>query len=420
MPAPFRTLVTALASTALLGALAAGTAAPAHAVLVPDSRVWSYGTVYGKVTNVVDGDTVDVKVQGDASSVPAVSIRNNGIQATEKGQCHYSEAKAAMYKLTYGKTVRLTTKYVKESSLGRPVRYVDVWNGSTWVDVQTALLAAGHGMNLNIGADTSRWRQHSLAAQQARAKGLQIWDNHYCVSGPSQTTPLRVWVNFDGDGDESTNPNAEYIRVLNSSSTALSLSGWWLRSGGPTLYKFPSTAKVPAKGYVTLRIGKGTNTSTTFYWGWSEPYYPNTNGVIARGEGAYLFDPNGDLRASAIYPCLTGCTDALIGKVAMSVDPKGWDTNRPESVSLWPSTTAPVDLSYKVLQIGGSTYEIAKGTVVNPGERLKVWVDKGTNSRLSQHWQRTGYLLPDAGGSMRLRSTEDIRIICKAWGTGTC
>jgi len=415
-----RIVVAAVGSAVLGGLVVAGTTAPAQAVLAPSSRVWSYGTVYGTVTNVVDGDTVDVKIQGDSSTVGAVSIRNNGIQATEKGQCHYSEAKAAMSKLTYGKTVRLTTKYVTESSLGRPVRYVDVWNGTTWVDVQTALLTAGHGMYLDIGADTTRWRQHSLASQQARAKGIQLWDKDYCGSGPSQSTPLRVWVNFDGDGDENLNPNTEYIRVLNTSSTALSLSGWWLRSGGPTLYKFPSTAKVPAKGYVTLRVGKGTNTTTTFYWGFSAPYYPNTNGAIARGEGAYLFDPQGDVRASAIYPCLTGCTDPLMSKVAMSVDPKGWDTNRPESVTLWPSTTASIDLSYKVLQVGGSTYEIAKGTVLSPGEKLKVWIAKGTNSRLNQYWQRTGYLLPDAGGSMRLRSTEDVRITCRAWGTGTC
>ena len=33
------------------------------------------------------------------------------------------------------------------------------------------------------------------------------------------------------------------------------------------------------------------------------------------GDGAYLFDPQGDLRASMTYPCRIACTDPYQGAV---------------------------------------------------------------------------------------------------------
>ena len=48
----------------------------------------------------------------------------------------------------------------------------------------------------------------------------------------------------DGNGDESKDPNLEYVRVLNSSKTNLSLRGWWMRAGQDS-YRFPSNAVCP-------------------------------------------------------------------------------------------------------------------------------------------------------------------------------
>ena len=64
------------------------------------------------------------------------------------------------------------------------------------------------------------------------------------------------------------------------------------------------------------------------------------------GDGAYLFDPQGDLRAWEIYPCLVACSDSLAGKVALTVQPR-----RGESISIANASGGPVDLGGHVLKL---------------------------------------------------------------------
>ena len=48
------------------------------------------------------------------------------------------------------------------------------------------------------------------------------------------------------------------------------------------------------------------------------------NGV---GDGAYLFDPQGDLRAWMTYPCRLGCTDPYTGALELTADATGDGTD---------------------------------------------------------------------------------------------
>jgi hypothetical protein len=50
-------------------------------------------------------------------------------------------------------------------------------------------------------------------------------------------------------------------------------------------------------------VGRGINTATTLYWGLKRPAFENVRSDRGIGDGAYLFDPQGDLRAWMIYPC---------------------------------------------------------------------------------------------------------------------
>ena len=175
---------------------------------------------------------------------------------------------------------------------------------------------------------------------------------------------------------------------------------------------------------LTLRVGTGRNTSTTRYWGQPSAIFRNVDTTEGFGNGVYLFDPDGDLRAHAIYPCLYACSDPLLGKVTMAVNfnAPGLDPGNPngEYVVLSPRTRDAVDLSYKVLTVWGSTYELPRGSVVRPGERLVVRIGKGQSTRLNQYWGKSTALLTNAGAVVVLRSTEDVRIACTAWGTGRC
>lgn len=377
----------------------------------------------GRSVRTLDGDTLAVDVWGDGTTV-AQPIRNSGIQAMELGQCHSAEATKNMNLLTYGKHVKLTAKYASATSLGRPVRYVDVPTSTGSIDTQLRQLNVGHALPLVIPPESGRWNAYWTAAQKAASGGQNLWDRDYCRSGPSQTTPLKVWVNYDGDGDEFKNVNTEYVRVLNQGPTELSLKGWWLRTAAPDSFFFPTTAVIKPHTLITLYVGKGTTTTTKFFWGSTTPRFKNFEEAGGYGSGAYLFDPDGDLRAHAMYPCLYACSDPRASQVAMSVnyDAPGDDMTNPngEYVAVTVRGTAPVDLSFTVLAINGNTREFGAGTIIYPGERMVTRVGVGTNSRLMHYWGRSSALLVNAGGAMTLRTTEGSRLVCSAWVTGRC
>jgi micrococcal nuclease len=70
------------------------------------------------VTNVVDGDTLDLE---DGSRV-----RLSGINTPEKGECYYKEAKEKLKELTLNKTVYLHTDYSLLDKYKRKLRYIYV------------------------------------------------------------------------------------------------------------------------------------------------------------------------------------------------------------------------------------------------------------------------------------------------------
>jgi hypothetical protein len=233
-------------------------------------------------------------------------------------------------------------------------------------------------------------------------------------------------VNYDGDGDESLNPNTEWVEVSNPTGSDLKLGGWWIRTAGPDTYTLPSSAVVPAHKTLRLYVGKGTNSTTRFYWGSSVPKFRNLTATDHQGSGAYLFDPQGDLRAHATYPCVVGtCSDPLAGKVRLTAnyDAPGDDMTNPsgEYVTITSLVDGSLDLSYRVVQILGSTYELGGGTVLaTKGSSVRVVIGKGTNTTTSKYWGKSGAIMVNAGGSAELRSTEAVRIACTSWGTGTC
>jgi endonuclease YncB( thermonuclease family) len=277
----------------------------------------------GYVKGVYDGDTVEVDIIGDGTSTP-VNIRLAGIQAMElthysvdsslmRGDCHAVEATKRLRALIQGKKVQVKARSASSMSGSRYRRTVNVYLNGAWRDVSTILLNEGHGLFLSNSTEYLPNRADATAAQAAAKKGIGLWDKDYCGSGPYQSAGLRLAVKWDADGNDYSNVNGEWIRIANDSSYAVPIGGWWVRDSAyrGTLshgYVFPSTAKVPARGSVVVYVGKGTRTSTKFYWGNSEPIFENATGYPKYiGDGGYLFDPQGDMRAWQQYPCRYAC-----------------------------------------------------------------------------------------------------------------
>ena len=306
----------ALAGAALAVAVTAALvpAAPAHAASVNQT---------GYVTNVYDGDTIAVDIAGDGTSTP-VHIRLAGIQAMEmtkyssdpalqRGECHAVPATRRLTQLALHKKVRVTARDSSSKSGSRLRRVVWVYVDGAWRDVAQIMLREGHGLFLVNRVEYATNRGVEYAAQVAASRRYGMWDTDFCGSGPYQAAALRLAVQWDAAGNDATNVNGEWFRIANDSSYAVPIGGWWVRDSAyrGTLargYTFPSWAKIPARGSVTVHVGKGTSSGTRFYMGESAPIFENTTSSPTYiGDGGYLFDPQGDLRAWRMYPCRYAC-----------------------------------------------------------------------------------------------------------------
>jgi endonuclease YncB( thermonuclease family) len=391
----------------------------------PLCHVWK-----GRVKLVADGDTLAVDVFGDRTRKP-IRVRLTGINAMEqtvysrdprrrRGECHALEATARLARLVKGSRhiVRLSSQARDPMAGHRHRRAVAVRVAGHWRDAGQILIDEGHVLWLPNRGEWAHNGRYNLGAQRAAAAGLRLWDTDYCGSGPHQSTPLQMFVNWDADGPDK--PNGEWVRIRNLGSTDLPIGRWWLRDSWVKRFRFPSGSVIPAGGSVTLFVGSrpagDTNRNTHFYWGRGGRMFEDVrrHGV---GDGGYLFDPQGDLRAWMMYPCAYACSDPLRGSVDVQAHPSS-----PESVGIENTSSQPVDLDGYVVDNGPYTYSFGPNSVVNPGETMQLMVtgSRAGDTRLEKHWGKSGLILVDSGGWVALRTQTNIRIDCDAWGSRSC
>jgi P pilus assembly chaperone PapD len=85
-------------------------------------------------------------------------------------------------------------------------------------------------------------------------------------------------VSYDSPGADlrsNTSLNAEYVTLKNTTKSAINLEKWVLRDASGYKYRFLKFVLKPGK-QVTVRSGKGTDTTTTVYWNrgqyvWNNP-----------------------------------------------------------------------------------------------------------------------------------------------------
>jgi endonuclease YncB( thermonuclease family) len=375
----------------------------------PRCGVWT-----GKVDWVADGDTLMIRVGGSKTARP---IRLIGVQAMEQhkysaiparrtGECHALEATARVEKLVKaGKgVVRLTARHTGSSSRGRALRSIAVKINGRWTDIGSDLVRHGYALALPFPGEDAWDRAYEVDSARAAPERNYMWDSDYCGAGPAAGAQLTVWANSDADGDDGLNLNGEWIRIGNTGPQAVDLSGWWVRDSGLRRYTFARGTVVPAGGRVYVHVGKGRDTATDKYWGMPAQVFTNVDpahpGV---GEGAYLFDPQGDLRRAFVYPCLADCGSPLTGKVDLKVKYGGIET-----ISVVNISDGPIDLQGHVVLGGRYQHRFEETTVLAAGESLDVQLAGGRN------------VLNDAGGEVRLQTADMWTVVCRWWGSGSC
>lgn len=414
---------------ALTGLVAAASASAANAPCVPGTSAPVCQTWTGRVTFVDDGDTLDVRVAGRVQRV-----RIAGIQAMEqtaygadpakrRGSCNALAATTALTALVRRAdgVVRLTAQHAGTSSRGRPVRSVALRIGGRWRDVGSAQLAAGDALWWPLAAEAAWNPTYRVLAQRAAIAGRGIYAPARCGAGPSPSAALRLWVNWDADGDDDANVDGEWVEVRNDGDAAVPIGGWTLRDSALRSYTFPRDAAIAPHAAARLFVGAGPSGGAVFHWGQAKPVFENATGDRegAMGDGGYLFDPRGNLRAFSIFPCRVACTDPLDGALALTVDPAA----KQESVTIENRGAGAIDLDGHRLEAYPRGFAFPAGTVLQPGQRLRVLVggDPADDEPLLLHWPvDTAPILANAGGAVRVTTFTGVTVACASWGDGGC
>lgn len=388
----------------------------------------------GTVVHVGDGDTVLVDLDGDNSN-SVIPVRLLGIQAMEVGkgthpidQCHADEARAELMELALGKHVELASAaksvdYVRN----RLQRTMYIVNGDgTRIDAAARLLRDGQGFWFPKAKEPTHNLEYRRLAAQAATEHLNLWDPTSCGTGYSPDANLSMWVQWDGDGNDQQDPNAEYVAIHNNGSTPVDLSGWTVRETSLSWYGMPAGTVIAPGSTLRLYSGNGSNSSTRLYWGRNRPLF--TNIVAGRayiGDGAYLFDPSGNLRFNFSYPCLDTCFHPVGNAVRISGvnwNPAGNELRRPNSewVKLTNTSGTAVNLEGTQLVNGGYHYEFVSSDVIPAGATMTILLGKGTNTGMIRHWGFPVARFANSGDKVTLETFDGTVASCKAWGATRC
>ncbi len=152
------------------------------------------------VRKVIDGDTFE----GDG-----YTIRLIGIDAPEKAQKCYEEAKNFLRKLIEGKTVRLEYDEEKRDAYGRVLAYV--WVGGTFVNME--MIKNGYAVFRNYG-------------KKLRHADILNLSPSGCVAG-IDTCEECIGISYflwNPEGDECS--GNEFVKLKNYCDFPCNLSGW--------------------------------------------------------------------------------------------------------------------------------------------------------------------------------------------------
>jgi hypothetical protein len=181
---------------------------------------------------------------------------------------------------------------------------VSVRIGGRWVDTGAVMMSEGYALFLSNPAEWAWNRHYAGLARNAASRGIRLWNPRSCGAGTASNAQLDMRLNYDADGSDFDNVNGEWARISNRSGFPVSLRRWTFRDSSALTYRFPRHATVPANGSILLRMGRGRDGGGTYYWGLRTPPFQNPDNHPERavGDGAYLFDPRGNLRAWVMYP----------------------------------------------------------------------------------------------------------------------
>jgi endonuclease YncB( thermonuclease family) len=222
-------LVTANYGCAALGSAEMPTPAAAATQMPPRTGTARPGVDWGQVTRVIDGDTIEVQMNGSV-----YPVRYIGIDAPElPHQCYAREAANKSIELVLHQTVMLERDVRETDYYGRLLRYVYV--GDSFVNAE--LVRLGYAQVSTVPPDVRYGSYFVQLQQEARDAGRGLWAG--CPTPtlpqppppPTEGTVVIRYVFYDGIVPQVESD--EYAEIFNKGEHPVNLVGWRLNAGSP-------------------------------------------------------------------------------------------------------------------------------------------------------------------------------------------
>lgn len=259
-------------------------APPAPAVAASPIATPSRDAVTAFVTRVPDGDSFDVRIEGDADEVRLI-----GLNANEGFECFGEEAGDYLRGLIEEREIQLEVS-VERDDFGRLLAYAFV-DGRF---VNQDLVMGGWA----VARDQSGHRLASdfdALESVARADGLGLWAPDACgEASPGDMRIVELMANAPGPDNE--NPNGEWIDIANLGDVTVDLEGWIVKDESTRhRYEFGANSEVEPGQVIRLFSGCGEDQTGERYWCKVDDAVWNNS-----GDTAFLLDRNGS--AVDTYP----------------------------------------------------------------------------------------------------------------------
>lgn len=182
--------------------------------------------IFGTVVEVIDGDTVTVRIDGTPHDV-----RLLGINAPERDECWGPEARAYLARMISDHELLLVQGEEDTDQFGRILRYIFLEEPSGTEFVNADLVASGHALGMTNGHEY----EENFKALEASAfhSGSGMWGTLVCgdAEGSQADRPvIRVTeIQFDPSGPDNEHLDEEYVTIVNEGYGRVRLSGWVLR-----------------------------------------------------------------------------------------------------------------------------------------------------------------------------------------------
>jgi endonuclease YncB( thermonuclease family) len=261
---------------------------PTAALLPSPVQSPALGRTEAMVVRIVDGDTVEVSIDGQP-----FKLRYIGINTPETDEPFGSEATAVNSQLVEGKMVYLEKDTSEVDRYDRLLRYVYLADG-TFINAE--LVRLGYARAVAYPPDTKDRALFEALEREAQQARRGLWaatpavEPSATVAPPAGESGVSIVTVFNSG-------KQEYVEIANTGTASRDLGGWSVSgSSGDERYTFPAGYVLAAGVRVRLFSGAGGVNAPP-----GDIYWTHSSVWNNAGETATLWDAQGRLVSEYTY-----------------------------------------------------------------------------------------------------------------------